>query len=306
VSALEILVRILPIFLILGFGAVLRGVKAADDGWVDILNKYGLYVGFPALVLDNLGQVSREDFVVGLKTYGVNIALLVFIIAATWSAVKLLKLERDLANSYVISGFFGNIAYLGYPVITSVYSGVQVEMSILVAIYVVLLFTVGVGILEASKVHKFRILPLLLNIVKNPLLIATGAGILMVLVDLHFPFSLGEALRILKASVSPVVILALGIFIVRKIRLREVYGHVFGISVLRLFVIPLLFFAVGKGLRLLPGFSISVILSGMPLAVTPFALSSIYPLDKNVIGSAIVLSTLLSIVTLPLMMAALS
>jgi len=306
VSALEILVRILPIFLILGFGAVLRGIKAADDGWVDILNKYGLYVGFPALVLDNLGQVSREDFVEGLKTYGVNIALLVFVIAATWSAVKLLKLERDLANSYVISGFFGNIAYLGYPVITSVYSGVQVEMSILVAIYVVLLFTVGVGILEASKVHKFRILPLLLNIVKNPLLIATGAGILMVLFDLHFPFSLGEALRILKASVSPVVILALGIFIVRKIRLREVYGHVFGISVLRLFVIPLLFFAVGKGFRLLPGFSISVVLSGMPLAVTPFALSSIYPLDKNVIGSAIVLSTLLSIATLPLMMAALA
>jgi hypothetical protein len=306
VSALEILVRILPIFLILGFGAVLRGVKAADDGWVDILNKYGLYVGFPALVLDNLGQVSREDFVVGLKTYGVNIALLVFVIAATWSAVKLLRLERDVANSYVISGFFGNIAYLGYPVITRVYSGVQVEMSILVAIYVVLLFTVGVGILEASKVHKFRILPLLLNIIKNPLLIATGVGILMVLFDLHFPFSLREALGILKTSVSPVVILALGIFIVRKIRLREVYGHVFGISVLRLFVIPLLFFAAGKGLRLLPGFSISVVLSGMPLAVTPFALSSIYPLDKNVIGSAIVLSTILSIATLPLMMAALA
>jgi predicted permease len=62
------------------------------------------------------------------------------------------------------------------------------------------------------------------------------------------------------------------------------------------------FYAAGRALHLVPSFAVSVVEAGMPLGVTPFALASMYPLEKDVLGSAVVLSTLLSVASLPVLM----
>jgi len=41
---------ILPLFLIVFFGIVMIRLKVATIAWVDILNKYALRIGFPALI----------------------------------------------------------------------------------------------------------------------------------------------------------------------------------------------------------------------------------------------------------------
>jgi predicted permease len=301
-SALQIAVRIFPIFLILGIGAGLRGLKAADDGWVDALNRYGLCVGFPAVVIDNLSRIGREEILRNLAVYRLNVILILGIVVCTLAAVKALRLKEEIANSYVVSVFFGNIAYMGYPIVTSVFANSQGELSVLIAIYVVTLFTLGVALLEASKARGLNAPLLILTVVRNPLLVASLVGTLIVFTGSRLPPFIHEALAMLKASASPVVIISLGIFMVRRFSLRRILSHVIVLSLLRVAVVPLVFYAAGRALHLFPSFAVSVVEAGMPLGVTPFALASMYPLEKDVLGSAVVLSTLLSVASLPVLM----
>jgi len=48
--------------------------------------------------------------------------------------------------------------------------------------------------------------------------------------------------------------------------------------------------------------AISVLEAGMPLALTPFILGEIYPMEREVIAIAIVVSCFISLVTLPILM----
>jgi predicted permease len=59
------------------------------------------------------------------------------------------------------------------------------------------------------------------------------------------------------------------------------------------------FFAAG-GVGLGDARAVTVVEAAMPLAVTPFALSSMYPMDREVLVTSIFVTTLLSALTLPL------
>jgi len=48
--------------------------------------------------------------------------------------------------------------------------------------------------------------------------------------------------------------------------------------------------------------AISVLEAGMPLAITPFILGELYPMEREMIAFSIVISCFLSVFTLPLLM----
>jgi predicted permease len=83
-------------------------------------------------------------------------------------------------------------------------------------------------------------------------------------------------------------------------KLKEWYT-VITFTVVTLFILPGLFYL---GLKIfatdLSKYIPSMIEIAMPLAITPFALSDKFGLDKKFIARAIVLSTILSIITIPI------
>jgi len=48
--------------------------------------------------------------------------------------------------------------------------------------------------------------------------------------------------------------------------------------------------------------AISVLEAGMPMAITPFILAELYPMEREVIALSIVISCLFSVITLPIIM----
>ena len=112
----------------------------------------------------------------------------------------------------------------------------------------------------------------------------------------------------ISASVTPVVLLVIGIFIGGS-QLGKIseWAFVFLFSVITLLVLPAIFYFILKILGYTPyNFSISVIELAMPSAITPFALADEYHLNKKFIAHSIILSTILSILTLPFWMSVLS
>ncbi len=198
---------------------------------------------------------------------------------------------------------FGNVAYLGLPVISQTLGASAIPSTgLIVATYLFWTFTVGIGYLEHSLSRDASTIArdIAKSLFKNPLLIAVILGVTVSGFSLSLPALFLDTLTILKNSVTPLILIVIGLFIGKSHmgNIRE-WILVAGFCLLTLFILPTLFFLGLLALNLAPkDFAVSVILAAMPLAITAFALADTYQLNKTFIARTVVLSTLLSIVSL--------
>jgi predicted permease len=294
----EILATTMQFFVIIGLGAAIRPFIDKHK-WIEVLNKYGLFIGFPAIIVTSLTKV-KDYSVFDFNIVFANLLILIISIAFILIVTRFTKLSRDIKNTYVICTFFGNVAYLGFPFISGLFPGSSGFISIIVAVYIFIVFTIGVLILDLSKKeNSVKIIPIINNLFKNPLLISVLAGVALVILKITIPPVLRNPLEMIASSASPVVLLSLGIFISRKIELNKSFLHGTIISTYKLIVLPLIFVLAFKLFNFSgSAVSISVIEAAMPLAITPFALAEVYPLDKEIVAMTVIISTIFSLFTL--------
>jgi len=293
-----IIQTLLPLMLLIALGAVLKRT-IADDTWTVVLNKLSVYLLFPALIFSGMVNVKLESIDDFSFIYG-NFTVLVLVIFILYGVTKYFGLTKSMTNTYVISVFFGNVGYLGFPILSSLMPGFEGIVSMHVALYTLILFTFGIGVLEYS-VHQQLDIKILKDTVKNPLLLAVLFAIIILAFDIKLPFVVTKTVNLLAGGATPIILISLGIFLARELPKVE-YRHAFGLISLKLVFMPSIFFVY----FLLSGktdiLAISVLEAGMPMAITPFILGELYPMERELIALSIVISCVVSVVTLPIIM----
>lgn len=298
---LQIFLVIAPLFLVIALGALLRRVGVADQHWQDVLNQFAFKIGFPALIFGALaGTGIGTD---ALPILGINSIFLIVAMIVLVLIGRIFKMHKVPFRTMVILVVFGNVAYLGLPVLTQVWGdGILPEASLIIAVYLFWIFTLGVGICETSLHHQLPVKKLLKSLVTNPLLLAVAAGLAVSSLRVPIPGELMSAIKMLAAAVTPLVLFVIGLFLGAAERgtFRE-WVPVFGFSLFTLLVLPA---CLWGGLTIFDinsqNFAPSIVQAAMPVAITPFALAHRYRLDSHFIARSIVLTTILSIFTLPL------
>lgn len=300
---LQILAIIAPLFLIIFASALLQKFKNIGENWSEVLNEYALKIGLPVLIFSALAKTSFSFQAEAPLIIANSIFLLVSLALAVIIG-KILRLEKQIFKTLFICFVFGNIAYLGIPVLTQI-SGETIlpTVSLIIAIYFFWLFTVGIGYLDYSidKNKKNVVKNIIKNLFKNPLLLAVIFGIVIGCLKITLPTILIKSLDMITASVTPTVLIVIGLFIGKsKIGKPTEWFPILLFSILTLFILPAIFYFGAKFFGFAPHqFSSSIIQAAMPLAIAPFALADKYNLDKKFIARSIVLSTILSVLTLP-------
>lgn len=292
--------QIVPVFLLIAFGYLLTLLKIADQSWVRILNKYGLYVGFPFLIFGSLIVVDREVLRQQVPTFFTSIALICLFISLIYLIVRKLKVSKELSVSFLIGGFNGNTGYLGFPLIIALYPEAGATIGLVISTYTLSLFTLGLLLLESLSGEKKDLREITHSIVTNPLLIAAVAGLAVVLFDITLPGMFLQTVDMLKASASPVVLIGLGIFMHHKINYRGIAKPLALLLFVKMILFPLVYILAGRLGSLDQTFDIAILEASMPMAITNFALSDRYPVDKELMVSAIIISTLITPVLFPL------
>ncbi|MBT4516273.1 MAG: AEC family transporter [Candidatus Komeilibacteria bacterium] len=310
----EIFIVIVPLFLIIFGSAIIQRWKNLDEHWSKVLNSFALNIGLPALIFASLAKVSlngQADIIIANSLF----LLISFIIV--YSLGKSLNIKQRTLKTLFICLAFGNIAYLGPPVLTQIYGPkILPDVSLIIGVHLFWLFTIGLGFLDydlASRqswigklFHKKNKQDIIKHIgfdlIKNPLLVAIILGLVVAIADINLPRLLKTTIDMLANSVSPVVLVVIGLFIgSSKIGKLKEWLPVAAFTVVTLFILPGIFYLALKGFASdLDKYIPSMIMIAMPLAITPFALADKFGLDKQFIARAIVLSTTLSIITIPL------
>lgn len=299
----SVLSVIAPLFIIIFGTALLQKYKNIGDHWSEVLNEYALKIGLPVLVFASLSKVPFSLS----EQADVLISNSVFILGSLVLAIitgKILRLNKSMFRTLFICFAFGSIAYMGIPVLQQVYGEAIIpSATLIVGIYLFWVFTIEIGYLDYSKSRKKShiFLKILKNLIFNPLLLSVVLGLIVGSLRVELPEVLLKAMDMITVSVSPIVLIVIGLFI-GKSQIGELkeWWPVFCFTVLTLMILPTLFYF---GVRLFgyspSAFSVSIIQAAMPLAITPFALADQYGLNKLFIARSIVLSTIFSVITLP-------
>lgn len=299
----QILTIIAPLFLIIFASALLQRFKNIGEEWGKVLNEFALKIGLPVLIFSALAKTSFS-FKAEAPLIIANSLFLLISFAVAAIVGKILRIKKQMFLTLFICFVFGNVAYLGIPVLTSV-SGEEIlpTVSLIIAIYLFWLFTIGIGYLDysLSKNKKDVAKNMLKNFTKNPLLLSVILGLLIGSFKITIPAVVLKSLDMISASVTPTVLIVIGLFIgTSKIGKLSEWIPVLFFSIFTLALFPASFYFGVKLFGFAPSqFSTSIIQAGMPLAITPFALADKYKLHKTFIARSIVLSTVLSVVSLP-------
>jgi len=301
---LQVFTIIAPLFLIIFVSAILQYYKKIGENWSVVLNDFALKIGLPVLVFSALSKVpfnflEQSGFIIVNSIFILLGLFLIFVVG------KILKFKKQTFLTLFICFVFGNTAYLGIPVLVQTAGeSILPTATLIVAIQLFWLFTVGLTYLEYSmdKNKKVVIKNILKNIFTNPLLVAVILGIIVGSLKISLPSVLLKALEMITASVTPTVLIVIGLFIGKsKIGNLVEWFPVFLFSIVKVAILPAAVYFGANFFELTSSqFSSSVIQAAMPLAITPFALADKYNLDKNFMACSIVLGTILSIISLPI------
>lgn len=215
---------------------------------------------------------------------------------------RALRLKADTAGVYRFMLVFSNCGFLGYPVLRALYGGEAVFIaSMYVLIFQILSFTYGVRQISAGSPssREFDIKQFC-----TPMVITSLLALILYLTNVRFHPMVLETLSLLDRITSPASMLVIGC-VLAAYPLKTIFGrwHVYLFCLVRLIVIPVIVWAI---LRLFITDSlilgVMVVLSAMPAATNTVLLTAKYGGDEPTAASGLFLSTLLSLITLPVLL----
>ena len=186
---------------------------------------------------------------------------------------------------------------MGLPVVAFALGTAGLERAVVYMITAsILVFGFGPALLKGSGISSGIRLTL-----KLPLFWAMLAGLILRLLSLQLPLKFDESIQLLGKAAIPVALIILGMQLASTRFQIGIYEAL--AAMMRLLVAPLIAYFVGRtlGLEVLD-LQVLVLQSAMPTAVNTFILVTEFGGDAAWVARTIVISTLMSFVTLPLVL----
>ena len=192
---------ILPVFIVVAIGYYMRRKGTVDASFVSSISNVVFYYALPArMFLDVAGsdftELMNPRFI--LVTVGGTIGI--FLLA--WLVISHYIHDGKKIAAAVHSAYRGNYIYIGLPIIENI---LQTFIMPVYNILGVLILSIYNGDMSGMKPGK-----LLLNILKNPMILAVIFGVLYAMTGLPLPYAAEKSLTYLGAISTPMALLMIG------------------------------------------------------------------------------------------------
>ncbi|MGM9640449.1 MAG: AEC family transporter [Faecousia sp.] len=210
---------------------------------------------------------------------------------------KLLRVPESQQGMYQFMCVFGNLGFLGFPVIKALYGAEALLLaSLFVMSFQLLCFTYGVSLFKKGQ---FRWKTLI-----RPMLLATVLALVLYLTNARPPEMVHRVVSTIGSITSPAAMLAIGCALA-AVPLKKVFTNwrLYFVGLAKLVLAPTAIFLLCRGW--MPNemmLGVTVACSAMPVATNTTLLANLYGGDESLAASGVFLTTLMSMMTMPLMM----
>jgi len=269
--------------LLLGYS--LMSTNLLRRGEENVIFKYVMYVGMPALAFTSISKVQLDmGFLRASLSYALSMASLslsIFLLS------KLLRWEREKTYLLILIANFGNTGFFGVPFVSLAFGqGRPLQLSIFLWVLTFLFASfIGIPMLESLKRGSSAIKAL-----RNPLLISVVLGLAASTLDLSFPQPISLFLDSLAATASPLALISIGASIPS---FNSIMKSKISLFLLKTFISPAFSMIIGSILRLeVIELNVLVIMSAMPVAIFLGVFSNEYEFYKEEVVAQIALTSI--------------
>ena len=293
------------ILLSVGFLAVRTGLT--DRAFMARLNALNFRLFFPFLMFSNVYSARPEDLPsVTLMIFGpVSVLLLIAVLLVV---VPRIVKENPRRGTIIQAVFRSNFIIYGIPLTASVFGTARSSVcGMMVMIMVTLFNTAAVIVLDIFRDGgRVRLKPLLLGLVRNPLLQGCAAGLLCYLLQIRLPDFIASPVSSLSSLATTLAMIALGASLVFD-ELKKNRRTVTAVLLVRLVLLPLIALPAAwvLGLRGVELFLVLMIF-GTPVATASYPMAQNMGGDGQLAGQLVFVSTVASLGTVFLFIYAMS
>ena len=279
-------------------GMILVKTKVLTSETLDPISRFVIKMALPVLIFVNIiDGVERDTLFHSLSILVIAAVFYVCMFVISQGMIKLFHLEGDQAGIYQAISMFGNVGFMGIPIITSIFpeNGI-LYVSIFTVIDQFMLWTMGVKLTTPCGKGKFNPKKLI-----NPATVAIFTAIFLMITGIRIPQILDNGLQKIGSTASPLAMIYVGgIFACIDIRryLKEL--ALYGIVLIKMLLVPVVMYGI---LRLFP---ISeeihltmALIAGMPAMTSVVMMANSAGSDGDYALGGVFVTTICSIVTLP-------
>ncbi len=289
--------QVVELFILIAAGVLLKKVRMINGDNKRFLSDLLIKFVVPCMILNSY-MGSYEDKILGNidRSFLYSVVLCTLGIVISIIAAHFVKGENRGIFKFACS--FSNAAYMGFPLIRALFGDEGIlYASAYVTVFNILLWTVGcVFFADRMPVKK-----LIRNLITCPPIIAVAVGLIIYFFRIPVTDIIAESIANVGAMTTPLSMIITGVTMAETGFLSLFRKKNLCVAiVVRLFLIPLVCLGVFK-LFHITGMTamVTLILEACPAAsiTTLFAIQ--HNKDEQYAASVVVISTLLSIITLP-------
>ena len=284
-------------------GYVLKKKKMVSDDTMPALSKILLYICTPCLSIYTFKNATFSAAMLGNIGIFSLLALIVQIIMLGIAYLILRKrMENPLYRIMTIACSLGNCAFFGIPILEALYpetaSGLLIYTSVYAIIMNVIGWTLGAAIISQNLQYVS-----VKKVFLNPAMFALVLAIPFFVYEIPLPESLDSMVSLIGRMATPISMLIMGMRLATTdfksmFKTKEIYFSI----LMKQFLMPLIcllmvaFLPVDSGMK-----AVLYIICCCPVASVVLNFSEILGEGQKEAASTVLLSTILSIATLPIM-----
>lgn len=289
------------------FGFMLLGTFSYKRRWItddgaSQISRLIVNIFNPALIITG---ITSSDGSYSWSSVLTNTLLAVILFASLVAVsplfVRVLRIKSGMRNMYSVMLIFSNLGFMGIPLIEALYGKTAIfYVGMYTLVFNILFYTYGFYLFEkertAGKVH-FQWKKLI-----NPGVFACLVSMIIFSLQLEVPGTAVDFLDYLGGAAVPLSMMMTGVSLA-KIPLREVFTEwkMYQFTFVKMLVIPVIAALIIRNFSVEPMLAgIMILMYGMPNGSMPVMLAVDYGMDSSLCSRGIVLTTLLSLITLPI------
>lgn len=299
-----ILMQMIQLFLVIALGYFLFKMKLFDVDLNKKLTSILLTVTTPAMIVSSVLSTTVTQglsdivfvFILGFGIYLIMPILGFFI-------VKVLRIPLSQQGLYIFMTVFSNIGFMGFPVMKAIFGHEAVFFTaIFNMIFNLFVFTVGVVIMNYGTGQKVKLNP---KNLLSPGVIASLVALFIYFTGIKLPDVLSSTITMIGDITTPMAMLLIGSTLA-TIPIKEVFTEfkIYPYTMIKQIIVPVIAYPL---LKLVVGdpliLGIALIMISMPVANSAVLFATEYDGDISLAAKTVFMTTLLSVVTIPLIVA---
>jgi predicted permease len=285
---LTVLEIVAPVFLLAATGFGWR--KFGLEYPVEFVTRLAMTIAVPCLIFTALMQTQIDPAALSALTVA---ALVAYALMGVLSAVLIIVARID-RRTFLAPTIFGNTGNLGLPLALFAFGEAGLGYGVVIfAVTAVLSFTIGIRMVSDQAS--------VLRVLREPMVWATLLGALFLWQGWQTPSWLTNALSLAGQLAIPLMLFTLGVAVAR-LTPRGV-GRAVLLSLAKPAIGIVAGTAAGWAFGLEPvAFSVLVLQLATPVGVSSYLLAERFRADGDAVAGYVVISTLLSVLTLPVLL----